>query len=948
MRWGVVRGFARLGCVLSIGKLAAGPAAGRYYVEQIAQGREDYYAGEGEAPGGWMGSGAAALGLAGEVDEDGLSRLLRSEDPASGEVLRRPLASGAVAGFDLTFRAPKSVGVLWGVAEADLARQVRLGHETAVAGALGYLEREACRARRGAGGAVQVNGEGFVAAAFRHRSSRAGDPLLHTHVVVANATQGPDGRWTALDGRELYRHAKTAGYLYQAVLRAELTERLGVGWDEVENGTADLQGVSRRVIEHFSERRREIVEHMRARGERSARAAQVATLETRRAKDYGVPVDRLREEWRARAAEHGFDGWARRCVLDRPAWRETEPADIVAERLAGPDGLTRARSAFTRREVVQACAEAARNGARVEAIEAAADAFLLRGDVVALEESAGERRYATRGLLRIERELLDGAEERRDQGVGRAQLHHVDAALAERPSLSDEQRELVDALAWGGDGVHVVRAPAGTGKTFALDAAREAWQRSGVPVLGCALSARAACELRDQAAIDATTIARLTHALDQGAALNRGGVLVVDEAGMVGTRDLARLADAAARARAKLVLVGDDRQLPEIDAGGAFRALADRLGATELHEVRRQREAWDRDALSALRDGETKRFVREYHEHGRIVVAPSTDQAREALVEDWWRSFERGEQALMIAHRRSDVADLNERARERMRDAGRLGTDELTTPDDLTFATGDCVVATRNDRSVGIVNGLAGTLAEIADDRLTIALDDGRRIEVPSGYAEDGDLEHGYAITAHRAQGATVDRTFVLGSDGLYREWAYTALSRHRHEARFYLTATPAFLNQAPEPLRTDDDVTGAVTRMLDDSRAEHLALHGLAPDWLAEAIGEDLDRARSELDDVEQRVAALQDERDQTRWYQRARREEIDRVLDGHARAQGHWSERVDGLRQQLADRPTPVEPPDLWRAADPLATSDVGLEPDLAAPTPDLAPDVGIDFGP
>ena len=215
VRRGVVGRLARLGSVLSIGKLAGGPNAGRYYVEQVAQGREDYYSGEGEAPGAWAGSGAAALGLSGEVDEGGLERLLRSEDPATGDALRRPVAEGAVAGFDLTFRAPKSVGVLWGVAEADVASQVQRGHEAAVAGALRYLEREACRARRGAGGKLQVRGDGFVAAAFRHRASRAGDPLLHTHVVVGNATRGPDGRWTALDGRELYRHAKTAGFLYQ-------------------------------------------------------------------------------------------------------------------------------------------------------------------------------------------------------------------------------------------------------------------------------------------------------------------------------------------------------------------------------------------------------------------------------------------------------------------------------------------------------------------------------------------------------------------------------------------------------------------------------------------------------------------------------------------------------------------------------------------------------------
>jgi conjugative relaxase-like TrwC/TraI family protein len=190
--------------VLTIGKLAASPTAGRYYVDQVAQGREDYYAGEGEAPGGWIGSGATSLGLDGSVSEHGIVRLLSAENPATGEQLRQSLASGAVAGFDLTFRAPKSVGVLFGICEPDVVREIVDAHEAAVRDALGYLERQACMARRGHGGAVLVRGGGFVAAAFRHRSSRAGDPLLHTHVVVANATQGPDGRWSALDGRLVY------------------------------------------------------------------------------------------------------------------------------------------------------------------------------------------------------------------------------------------------------------------------------------------------------------------------------------------------------------------------------------------------------------------------------------------------------------------------------------------------------------------------------------------------------------------------------------------------------------------------------------------------------------------------------------------------------------------------------------------------------------------------
>ena len=262
--------------VLSVGKIMSGPAAAAYYLDQVAQGREDYYAGEGEEKGRWVGSGTRLLEWGGEVNGDDFVSLL------GGAGVRKPRANG-VAGFDLTFRAPKSVSVLWAIAPADVVRELRAGHDAAVAEALGYLEREGCRGRRGTDGVVQVRGEGFVGAAFVHRSSRAGDPLLHTHVVVGNLVHGPDGRWTALDGRHLYRHQKAAGFLYQAVLRRELTERLGLDWGPVREGAADVRGVPRAVVEHFSRRRAEILEHMAAHGGRSAASAEIAALETRRA-----------------------------------------------------------------------------------------------------------------------------------------------------------------------------------------------------------------------------------------------------------------------------------------------------------------------------------------------------------------------------------------------------------------------------------------------------------------------------------------------------------------------------------------------------------------------------------------------------------------------------------------------------------------------------------------
>jgi ATP-dependent exoDNAse (exonuclease V) alpha subunit len=260
----------------------------------------------------------------------------------------------------------------------------------------------------------------------------------------------------------------------------------------------------------------------------------MATLETRRRKDYGVPVDRLWEQWRARAAEHGLGRVALNRVL-RPRIERQLDERGLAERLEGPDGLTRAQSTFTRRDVLQAFAEHARDGATVASIESWADAFLARDEIVELEPVAGERRYSTRELLQLEQAAIERAQRPRPVAPVVSE-RALTAALVGRPSITGEQRALVTVLIRSGRGVAVVRAPAGTGKTFALDAARAAWQASGVPVFGCALSAKAAGELRDQAAIDTTTIARLTYALENGARLAGGSVLVVDEAGMVGTR----------------------------------------------------------------------------------------------------------------------------------------------------------------------------------------------------------------------------------------------------------------------------------------------------------------------------------------------------------------------------------------------------------------------------
>jgi conjugative relaxase-like TrwC/TraI family protein len=330
--------------VLSIGKLTLEQS--RYYERQVAQGRDDYYSGRGEAPGRWAGRAAGALGLGGEVDADGFAALMEGRDPGTGERLRRVGGRSRVAAFDLTFSAPKSVSVLFAVGEPALGRALVEAHEEAVVAAVGYLEREACRVRRGRGGVRREAGEGFVAAAYRHRMSRAEDPQLHTHVVAANMARGGDGRWTALDATPIYRHAKAAGFLYQAHLRAAGRERLGwVRWGPVRKGMAEIEQIAPEVLREFSTRSRQIEERERellASGIEVRRAGREAIAHaTREGKRYGIDTAPWQDLVRARAAEHGLGARELKALVRGPA-RAPEYSDgqLVSAELVGATGLT--------------------------------------------------------------------------------------------------------------------------------------------------------------------------------------------------------------------------------------------------------------------------------------------------------------------------------------------------------------------------------------------------------------------------------------------------------------------------------------------------------------------------------------------------------------------------------------------------------------------------------
>ena len=323
--------------------------------------------------------------------------MLAGLDPRDGAELRTSRAAVRVAGFDLTFSAPKSVSVLFGLGDDELRGRSATAHDGAVREALGYLERSAAAVRRGHGGAIVEEASGLVAAAFRHRTSRAGDPQLHTHVLVANLGRGRDGRWSALDGRRLYAQARAASFVYQAVLRGELTRTLGVEWTPVRGGIAEVVGVPRPVLRAFSRRRAEIEAALAERGTSGPRAAEAAALATRRMKDAASAAEELVGEWRARAAELGFgreELRARRRAA-RLGRRGARIGSELSTRARRPARAHAARATFARSDVLQALCEALPSARDARTLEAAADAFLRRARRAA-DPATGRRGAASR------------------------------------------------------------------------------------------------------------------------------------------------------------------------------------------------------------------------------------------------------------------------------------------------------------------------------------------------------------------------------------------------------------------------------------------------------------------------------------------------------------------------------------------------------------------------
>jgi conjugative relaxase-like TrwC/TraI family protein len=793
------------------------------------------WTGHGESPGRWLGEGAIALGQQGTASTEAFVRMFHGRHPDTGALLGRAHGEGGVPAFDVVFRPTKSVSLLYGLGDAQVAGIVLDAHHQATTEALGYLE-EHVGARRGHGGCDHVAGDGLVAVGFDHRTSRAGDPLLHTHVIVANRVQGPDGRWTALDGRDLYRHRLAADAIYRGCYQRALSRSLAVEWSNADQyGNREVAGVPDELVRTFSKRADAIdaeVDRLEADGRvRTPKLVKWVVHSTRQAKRQEAPAT-LAERWRAEAREHEADVPSLlRDVLGLPADAEagpdaeTNPAGTF-DQLAGAQGLTAQASTFARQDVIAALG-AQLVGADRTRLETLADRFLAERAVsVVAERSVEERRYATPELLQVEQRLVAGALGRRDEAATVCSPASVRVALAEHPTVGDDQAGMVRDLCRGGAGVGVVVGKAGTGKTFALGVARHAFSLDGYRVMGAAPTGIATTSLEAEGFEEVATVDRLLVELDQAArpssqrstrgnheavepVLDARTVLVVDEAGMVGSRKLTRLLDHAHQARAKVVLVGDDRQLAAIDAGGGFRGLRLRLGASVLTENRRQHQAWERDALELVRDGQVDQAVAAYREHDRVVAAQSKTELTLQLVRDWWTAHqeaeaseaagEPGKEAVILAYRRDEVDRLNTVCQQVMAHNHRLGPEQLQVSD-RGFHVGDRVVCGRNElRGLGVANGTRGTITalDLTQRAITIRTEQGRQVTLDADYLDHPTpkgrrvVDLAYATTGHKAQGLTHWRALVRITGQEDANWLYVQLSRAKHSTRLFTIVGP-------------------------------------------------------------------------------------------------------------------------------------------------------------
>jgi conjugative relaxase-like TrwC/TraI family protein len=919
------------------------------YHEATVMGRADdfpgralaYYASRGETPLVWGGAGAERLGLAGRVTEAQYRAIYGPGgacDPTTGERLVSTLRPG----MELVISAHKSVAELGVIGRAEDMHRIMDAERDAT---LAYLEAmtQARGGRRGRQRTPTAT-SGLVYAHTRHATSRAGDPSPHDHVLLANLVEMLDaeGGWKAAD-TTLWREHLHAATIVGRAAAARTAVELGyaIAPDHGPSGRLGhwrIVGIPDEVLEIHSKRAAEISETVEARGESSYRARNIAARDTRAVKRY-TPVGELMPRWHNELAAVGWTvpelvasvERAGREAVPEPGLSDREITRLMAEAFA-PDGRLSVAKVFTAADVVVTVGPAL-YGRPVEDLERVVRRVLAVPDCVPLLGVRGAREptYATAAALATEAAVAELV----GRGTGMTAAATVPARLVEMTiaraedvlghPLTSGQAKAVRDICQEGRRISLVLGVAGAGKTTAIRCAAEAYTAAGYEVIGTATSGQAARTLGREADLaQSRTVASLLWRLDHGTLeFTPRHVVVLDEAGMTDDGDMLRLLTACDLAKAKVILVGDHRQLGPVGPGGALRALLNRHHGIVhvLSENIRQDNPTEREALRQLRGGKIVEAVAWYAENDRIRIAPEADEALRATVDAWYADVCAGRDAAMYAWRRTNVDALNRLARDRFALDGRLTGPELAAPGGRHYAIGDRIVTLAPAADGQVVTSERGEVvsADVHRRSLVARMDDGRFERLEGNELAEDRLAHGYATTVHRAQASTVDVAHRY-EDGGGRELAYVSMSRGRERNTVHVVADN--LDQAVEDLTRDWAVDHRARWAIDSGTpaTEPLAVerHDGAPAGMRAA----LHHARLE---AERRAVAAAIPPDRSADLADVRREIADlhqaqtELLTGHGRyagtPEGGAARHLIDARHRHEDAKRNAETSDSWR---------------------------------
>lgn len=751
--------------VASVASLKSAAQAASYYEA------DDYYSEGGEAPSAWVGEGAKALGLDGEVDRKTFARGLEGELPSgdrlgtvrNGEREHRP-------GWDMTFSAPKSVSIM---AEVASDRRLIAAHDRAVKVALDYIERHGAATRARTGGEIRTVETGNLAiATFRHNTSRAQDPQLHTHSVILNATQDKAGVWRSVESLSFFRIYKDAGSVYRQALAGE-ARQLGYGIVEGKGGTFELAGVPEAAIREFSARGNKVEEALAARGKTraDATAAEKATitLATREAKEH-IAREALVPTWRAQAEAAGF-GEKERRELVAQAERQATPDRVVglAEQGQRQAAATLAVGAAARhlseRDAVFSAAalearavEQAGGRASVAEVAIAVARAEATGELEPRERGGGARGFTTREAVSTERRMLAIEDAGRDralapmdrQEAARAVTTAAFFAEAQGHRWTDGQREAATGLLTGTDRVTGVQGYAGTAKTTTVLATyAEGMRAAGYQVRAFAPTAQAAALLGDAIGAEGSTVAKAVlggETLVVEASRGREG-WIVDEASMVGARDMAKVLSLAERSGARVVLVGDVKQLGSVEAGRAFGQLQDAgMRTFALDRIVRQENELTREAVQATIAGDGRRALEALDRGGgKVTEIADAGDRRAAMARDFAQLTPRERDRTLVMDTTRDGRELLTQAiRAELRRDGTISEHQVgaatlesrgLTREEArharSYEAGDVVTFRRAYERQGIEKGEAYRVARVdaAANRIELRDREGRAID---------------------------------------------------------------------------------------------------------------------------------------------------------------------------------------------------------------------------